>query len=113
MNISSHWVIHLLQRYPDAQEHFLTALARIEVPDVCAGEKVVCIDATDTFDALKNGETYTVGQRTSTHYQLLEGGMWDRARFRPAVESVDPVTDLCKAIDRGSWTEVLEARGKL
>ena len=113
MNISSHWVIHLLARFPDAQEHFLTALARLAPDTIRTGDRVVCIDATDTFDQLVNGNTYTVGMRTTTHYQLLEGGLWDQSRFRPAVEAVDPVTDLLRAVDRGSWPEVLEARAKV
>ena len=116
MNISSNWVRYLLRDHPDALVHVTTALAEIRpAADFVAGDKVVCVDASDS--ALTHGDTYTIDHVYAGHMPMVclkeLAGKWDVARFRPTVPEVDPVTTLLKAIDRGSWAEVLAARGAL
>lgn len=114
MNISSHWVRYLLRDHPDALVHVTSALAAVRpVSDIRVGDRLVCTDAADA-PGLVNGDVYTVDHVYPAHVCLAElAGRWDATRFRPTVPEVDPVTSLLKAIDRGDWAEVLEARKAL
>jgi hypothetical protein len=117
MNISAHWVLHVLSAHPAAHADLASRLAALprDASDPKIGDDVTCIEAADapTFggQALVHGQKYRVTDRSTAHVQL-EGvtGWWDAARFRAPTRGVDPLSALLTAVDRGSWAEVLEAR---
>ena len=110
MNVSAEWVLYVLRNHPEARamvaEHVVHFRADLE-PE--PGDVVLCINAFES--PLKPRQLYTVLTRDRA-YVTVEGlpGKHDIARFCRAIDGVDKLSDMLRAVDSGSWARVLEAR---